>query len=285
MKTYKVRFVPVALWAIALITLCVSQGITAPLTDDKEPLAEGKFKYLSPKTTDNSSTRLWIEIAGSNPNWKEKAKKSHYRFKEGVVGRKCDSRDCHSGFKDNYVAQLVQLPEGERRIKAREEQARLGLNRCQDCHSYAPIRDKTVACRLHFNKTDRVNCNSCHAEGEKVLVPVGDKKQVAIRDFDDRNDWPGHKLTKEEKLISCDKNCHIKDNPYAIASVCGNCHGENQLKLASYMTPNLLVHQTAKNNALPGFIRGFYKIFISGFAVFCGLYILLDIVKSKREDD
>ncbi len=287
MKTYKVGLGPVAFWVFALLFFQVSLGITAqvPAEEEKEPLAEGKFKYLSRKTTDFGPAALWVEVASANPNWKEKAKKAHYRFKEGVVGRKCDSRDCHPGFKDELVNKLVKLPEGEQRIKAREKHASLGADRCIDCHAWEPIRDKTAACRLHFKKTDRVECNSCHAEGEKFLTPVGEKKQIAIRDYDDRNDWPNHKLTKEEKLISCDKNCHVRENPFEVVSVCADCHGENQLKLASYTASNVLVHQTAENSMIPGFIKGFYKIFITVFALFCGLYIFLDIAKAKREDD
>ncbi len=287
MKTYKVRFVPVVFWVIALLVFQVSQAYSTPVSgeEEKEPLAEGKYKYLSPKTTDKGSSVFWVEVASSNPNWKDKAKKAHYRFKEGIVGRKCDTKDCHPGFNDKLVSELVATPEGDQRIKARDDLASLGAKRCQDCHTWEKIRDKTNACRLHFKETERVECNSCHAEGQKILLAKGEKKQVAIRDFDDRNDWPAHKLTKDEKLISCDKNCHVKDNPFAIVSVCGDCHGENQLKLASYSSDNLLVHQTAPDSVIPDLIRGFYKILISVFALFCGTYIFLDIVKSRREDD
>jgi hypothetical protein len=278
------RFVTTTLAAFLptlLLLLLFSDPLLAKDTG-VEPLAEGKYSYLKPTDNDTILATQWAKFAEALPNFKEKAKKAHYRFKEGVVGRKCDTKDCHPGFKDGYVERLLALPEGSKRMEARED--RTGLSRCDDCHSYDTIKAKTIACRLHYQLKERVQCNSCHTEGKKAFVAVGEKKRVTLQeDHDQRLDWPAHQLTKDEKKIACDQNCHIENNSFAITSDCASCHGKGKLELSSYISTNLLVHSTAKDSIIPSVVRNFYKIAISYFALFCAIFILLDIIRTRKE--
>ncbi len=113
---------------------------------------------------------------------------------------------------------------------------------------------------------------------------IGQKKQVTLGgDHDQRVDWPAHQLTKEEKQIACDKNCHIENNSFAITSDCASCHGKGKLELSSYISTNLLIHSTATESFLPDLVGNFYKFLITYFAIFCVIFILLDIIRSRKE--
>ncbi len=277
------RFARTTLSALlpALLFILSANPLLAKIAE-VEPLAEGKYSYLKPDGENSALASQWAEFATALPNYRDKAKKAHYRFKKGVEGKKCDTKDCHPGFKDSYVDRIVALPEGSRRIEAREE--RTGLTRCDDCHTYDTIKAKTIACRLHYQLKDRVQCNSCHTEEQKSLIAIGEKKQIALADsHDPQIDWPAHRLTKEEKQIACDQNCHVENNPFAVTSSCASCHGKGKLELGSYISTNLLVHATAKESIIPNLIRNFYIIFISIFSIFCALFILLDIIRTRKE--
>ncbi|MFQ5483719.1 MAG: hypothetical protein ACE5DO_00120 [Desulfobacterales bacterium] len=279
MSTGLARMLWVAVRLLGLIILTQSPVLTAKAVEEK--LAEGKFQYISSSQDGAFFTARWSEFARLMPNWKEKSKRAHYRFNKGVIGRKCSQMACHPGFTDIYVNRLTALPEGKKRIQAQQE--RFGLKRCDDCHSYQVIREKTFACRIHYQLRDRVRCDSCHAEGSKVMVSQGEKKTIVLSDYDDHQEWPAHMLTKNKNQNSCNKNCHVTGNPFSVESICLKCHDKGKLELETYFTPNLLVHSRARDSAIPDILRTLFKILVLGVAAFCFFYIVTDLIRSQKK--
>jgi hypothetical protein len=249
----------------------------------EEELAEGKYRYLSQVAPDNRLVSRWTGLAAAMPDWKEKNKAAHYRFPADKEGKKCDQRDCHPGFRDAFVARLAALPEGADRQAAREP--RHGLDRCGDCHTYRAIREKTPACSLHYDRPDRVHCTGCHAQGSKVLISLGAKKTVTVRDHDPRAAWPTHQLTKDEKVIACDKACHVPENPFDVPRVCPDCHGKGKLEIASYTAPGVLKHATDQASLFPPLTSTFFIVLTSTVLGALFIYIIIEILRAREAAD
>ncbi len=256
----------------------VPAGFGAPPAEPER--AEGRYPYLSPREGTNPLVARWIGLARAMPDWKDKAKAAHYRFPAGKEGRRCDQKDCHPGFRDTYVERLLGLGEGPERQSARER--RQGLDRCGDCHTYRDIRQRTAACRLHFDQPERVGCTGCHLEGDKVLVAQGEAKTIVPRRVSPLRAWPSHELTREEKAMPCDRACHAPDNPYGVERVCAECHGKGKLEVARYTAPGVLVHATDPASFWPRLTNAFFvglTVVVSGVLV---VYVFLDAVRSRK---
>lgn len=279
MSTGLARILRVTLRLLALIILTQSPVFTAKAVE--EELVEGKFQYISSSQDGAFFTTRWSEFARVMTGPIGRKRQTHYRFKEGVIGSKCSQTACHPGFTDIYVNRLTALPEGEKRMQARQE--RLGLQRCDDCHSYQVIREKTFACRIHYQLRDRVPCASCHAEGSKVMVPQGEKKTAVLYDYDEHQEWPAHMLIKDKNQNSCNTNCHVEGNAFAVESVCLKCHDKGKLELETYFTANLLLHSRARDSAIPDIIRTLFKILVIGVSAFCIFYIVTDFIHSRKK--
>ncbi len=243
-------------------------------------LAEGRYPYLAPSGGATPLVARWAGLARAMPDWKDKAKAAHYRFPADKPGRRCDQPKCHPGFRDAYVQRLLALPEGPSRQNAR--QGRLGLARCGDCHTWDRIRERTAACRLHFDQPDRVECTACHLEGPKVLEPRGDKKTVSVRGAAPLGAWPTHRLTRDEKAIPCDQTCHVPQNPFGVEQVCNDCHGEGKLRVARLAAPGVLVHATDPESPWPRLTHRFFLWLTTGVSGALLAYILLDLVRSRK---
>jgi hypothetical protein len=246
-----------------------------------EDLAEGKYPYFSAFPGESPRVTRWAGLAATMPDWKDKNKAAHYWFPLGKEGKQCDQPDCHPGFRDALVDRLAALTAGPERQAAREQ--RQGLDRCGDCHTYGAIRKKTAACSLHFDQPDRVQCTGCHAQGSKVLIPLGEKKTVALRDHDARAAWPTHQLTKDPKVIACDKACHVPDNPFDVPRACEDCHGKGKLEIKSYTSPSVLLHATDKASLFPVFTSTFFVALTATVLGALFLYILVEIFRARKE--
>ncbi|GAB4283381.1 MAG: hypothetical protein Kow0092_38230 [Deferrisomatales bacterium] len=266
---------------LAVAAVLLAAGTVAGAAGPGEDLAEGKYRYLSGTGAASPLVARWAGLAAAMPDWKDKNRAAHYRFPPGKDGRKCDQLECHPGFRDAYVEELVALPEGPQRRQAR--QRRQGLERCGDCHTYSAIREKTASCRLHFLESQRVECTSCHTPGTKVLVPRGEHKTAALRDPVPLRAWPSHELTQDPKQIACDQLCHVKDNPFEVERVCDECHGKGKLELARYTSPQVLVHATEKASLWPRFTDAFFQVLTVGVLAALFLFILLEVVRERKE--
>ncbi len=276
------RWLPGLMAALALGIGLVGWAPAAPgAPPPGDDLAEGRYPYLSPTGDEAPLVRRWVGLARALPDWKDRNKAAHYRFREGIEGRKCDQKDCHPGLRDAFVERLMALPEGPRRQQARER--RYGLDRCADCHTHDAIWARAPACRLHFDRTDRVVCTGCHLERPGVLVALGEHKTIQPRKAAPLRAWPTHELTKEEKAIGCDRSCHRPDNPYGVQRVCLDCHGEGKLEISRYTAPGVLVHATARASMLPAMTNAFFIGLTVLVAVTLLLHIVLDIFRSRKE--
>ncbi len=268
---------------VAALVLGAGAAGTAPSAFGARPAeperAEGRYPYLSPREEANPLVARWIRLARAMPDWKDKAKAAHYRFPAGKEGRRCDQKDCHPGFRDTYVERLLGLAEGAERQRARER--RQGLDRCGDCHTYRDIRQRTAACRLHFDQPDRVACTGCHLEGDKVLVARGEARTIVPRRVSPLRAWPSHELTQEEKAMPCDRACHAPDNPYGVKRICADCHGKGKLEVARYTAPGVLVHATDQASLWPRLTNGFFIGLTTVVSLVLVVYVFLDALRSR----
>ncbi len=115
------------------------------------------------------------------------------------------------------------------------------------------------------------------------MVPQGEKKTIVLLDYDEHQEWPAHMLTKDKNQNSCNTNCHVTGNPFAVESVCLNCHDKGKLELETYFTANLLVHSRARDSAIPDILRTLFKILVIGVTAFCFFYIVTDFIHSKKK--